>query len=331
MAYFLAGDLGGTKTMLALYEASADGNRLLSEKRFASHDYDDLVPMLDEFLASRPEKPEVAAFGVAGPVLGDRARLTNLGWLIDRNELMRQFGFREVALMNDLVAVARSVVCLSEGQLFSLNHGRPDKRGGIAVLAPGTGLGEAYLCWDGCQYQACPSEGGHVDFAPTNEEQDGLLRFLRGRFAHVSYELVCSGLGIENIFNYLVEGKKMALAKDLAGELALADDKVPAIVAHALAGDCPVCDKTLAMFLEILAAEAGNLAVKFLATGGIYLGGGILPRILDIIDSKAFMDKFTGKGRMADLLAETPVKIIVDGNCALAGAAQAGAQLLVRR
>lgn len=331
MAYFLAGDLGGTKTLLALCEESGDGYVVLAERRLQSHDYPDLAGMLTEFLASAPHRPVTAAFGVAGPVLGDTAHLTNLGWTIDRRALMARFGFREVTLLNDLVAVAQAVPSLGPGQLFTVNHGAPVSHGSIAVLAPGTGLGEAYLCWDGRRHRPYPSEGGHVDFAPTSDEEDGLLRFLRGRLAHVSYEQVCSGMGIANIFRYLVEGKRVAVAPALAAELAKVADKTPLIVGHALAGDCPVCAGTLAIFLDILAAEAGNLAVKFLATGGVYLGGGILPRILDVIDPAAFMKKFTGKGRMAELLTGIPVHIVLDSGCGLAGAALAGLQTVRRR
>ena len=331
MAYFLAGDLGGTKTLLALCEAGADGYVVLAEQRLQSHDYPDLGALLEEFLASVPHVPAMAAFGVAGPVLSDKARLTNLGWTIDRRELMARFGFREMELMNDLVAAAHAVPFLAPAHLFTVNAGCPATHGSIAVLAPGTGLGEAYLCWDGRRYRPYPSEGGHVDFAPTSDEEEALLRFLRGRLAHVSYEQVCSGLGIANIFHYLTEGKGMAVSPALAGALGEVADKTPLIVGHALAGDCQVCRQTVAMFFDIMAAEAGNLAVKFLATGGIYLGGGILPRMLDLFDPAAFIKKFTGKGRMAELLAGIPVHIIQDSDCALRGAAMVGAGLVQRR
>jgi len=324
MAYFLAGDLGGTKTLLALCEAGADGNVVLVEQCLKSHDYPDLPTMLTEFLASCPHSPESAAIGVAGPVLGERAQLTNLGWTIDRNVLKSRFGWRQVVLMNDMVGVAHAIPVLAADQLFTLNEGRKDSEGGIAVLSPGTGLGESYLCWDGSRYRGYPSEGGHVDFAPTSDEEERLWRFLRARLGHVSYEQVCSGLGIANIFSYLVEGKGMEVSSDLSAALASAEDKVPLIVAHGLSRDCPVCGRTLEIFLDILAAEAGNVAIKFLATGGLYLGGGILPRILESIDPATFMKKFIGKGRMAELLAGIPVHIILDSECALLGAIQAG-------
>ena len=331
MAYFLAGDLGGTKTLLALCETTPLGHQVLVEKRFASDAYDDLAVMVEQFLAPLTTVPEVAAFGVAGPVLANRAKLTNLGWVIDGPRLADRFGWREVALMNDLVAVAHAIPALAAEQLFTINAVPPDPHGSIAVLAPGTGLGEAYLCWDGSRYRPYPSEGGHVDFAPTSDEEDGLLRFLRTRLPHVSYEQVCSGMGIANIFLYLTEEVGMAPVVAVVGELAQVADATPVIVKHALADDCPVCAKTLTIFLAILAAEAGNLAVKFLATGGVYLGGGIPPRILDLIDPATFMQKFTGKGRMADLRSKVPVHIILDGNSALLGAAQAGARLARRR
>ncbi len=329
MTSFVAGDLGGTKAVLALCEVVADGYVVLVEQRLQSQDYADFSTMLAEFLSSCPQPPEVAAFGVAGPVRGDGVRLTNLGWTIDRQVIKERFHFKEVTLLNDLVAVAQAVPTLAAQELFTFNAGHPAPHGSIAIMAPGTGLGEAYLCWDGHRYRPYPSEGGHVDFAPTNAEEDGLLQFLRASLPHVSYEQVCSGIGIANIFNYLVEGKGMDVASDLAKEFAGAKDKTPLIVAHALAEDCLVCSKTIEIFLAILAAEAGNLAVKFLATGGIYLGGGILPRIGKAIDPALFMEKFIGKGRMAGLLAEVPVHLIQSSNSALHGAAQVCARLLV--
>ncbi|MDH5299609.1 MAG: glucokinase [Desulfobulbaceae bacterium] len=327
MTYFLAGDLGGTKTLLALYAITATGPAPLAGRRFASHDYGNLAAMVEAFLAGRPETVEAAAFGVAGPVVGDKARLTNLGWTIDRRELQARFGWREVALMNDLVAVANAVPDLAPSELVVVNEGRRDPRGAMAVLAPGTGLGEAYLCWDGSGYRPYPSEGGHTDFAPGSEEEMALLLFLGREMDHVSYEQVCSGRGIANLFRFLRDGKGMKVAAAAAAELGRADDLTPVIVAHGLAGRCPVCRKAIELFLDILAGEAGNLAVKFLATGGVYLGGGIPPRLLSIFDPGRFMQRFTGKGRMASLLADIPVSLIRGGDTALAGAARRAAEL----
>ncbi len=330
MTYFLAGDLGGTKTLLALYQATAGDYRQLAAERFRSHDYPDLDGMLDAFLRRRPERPTVAALGVAGPVLAGRARLTNLGWTIDGAALAERFGLRRIEVMNDLVAIANAVPTLTAQDLFTVNEGSLDPHGTIGVMAPGTGLGEAYLCWDGDRYQAYPSEGGHADFAPTTDAELGLLQFLRQRLGHVSYEQVCSGMGIANIHRYCTDGLGMAVTGQVADDLAEAGDPTPVIVSHGLAGDCPVCAKTMALFLDILAAEAGNLAVKFLATGGLYLGGGLPPRVVDAIRPAAFMTRFAGKGRMADLLADIPVYIIQSGDAALAGAARLGARLARR-
>ena len=324
MTYFLAGDVGGTKTLLALYQATVGGFRLLAEERFVSHEYADLSDMISEFIGQRQEMPRVAAFGVAGPVLEGRARLTNLGWTIDRAAIQERFQFRRVELMNDLVAIAHAVPALTANELFTINEGCLDPQGTIGVLAPGTGLGEAFLCWDGSRYRAYPSEGGHADFAPATDEEVGLFSFLRQRLAHVSYEQVCSGMGIVNIYQYCVEGLGMAAIEEVA-EL---DDPTPVIVSHALVGDCPVCVKTLALFLDILAAEAGNMAVKFLATGGVYLGGGLPPRLIDAIPVEGFMARFAGKGRMAALLADIPVYIIQNNGAALTGAARVGARLV---
>ena len=331
MAYLLAGDLGGTKIVLAICEVTADGHRVLTQKRFGSHEYDGLIPMLEVFLSRSAVVPDVAVFGVAGPVLGDTARLTNLGWIIDRKVLQERFRLGEVLLLNDLVAVAHAVPSFTGEQLFAINAGRPDVQGAVAILAPGTGLGEAYLCRDGNRYLPYPSEGGHADFAPTTSEEEGLLRFLRAGLPHVSYEQVCSGIGINNIFRYLTEEAGLPAAPDVLEALAGAGDKTPPIVAHALAGDCVVCVKTMTMFLDILASEAGNLAVKFLATGGVYLGGGILPRIFPLLDPVAFVKRFTAKGRMAELLAGVPVNVIRETDSALLGAIRAGAPLARRR
>jgi len=327
MTYFLAGDLGGTKTLLALYQATVGGYQLLAEERFASHEFADFGEIISEFLAQRTVVPTVAAFGVAGPVLEGRARITNLGWTIDRAMLREQFRFRRVELMNDLVAIAHAVPALTGNELFPVNEGCLDPQGTIGVIAPGTGLGEAYLCWDGSRYHAYPSEGGHADFAPTTDEELGLFQFLRQRLAHVSYEQVCSGMGIANIYRYCTEGLGMAVADAVATTLAEGGDPTPVIVSHALAGDCPVCVKTIDFFVDILAAEAGNLAVKFLATGGVYLGGGLPPRLIDAIPVEAFMARFAGKGRMAALLTDIPVYIIQCSGAALTGAARVGARL----
>lgn len=323
MGYFLAGDLGGTKTLLALYATTGQGYSLVREQRFASSGYGDFSGIIAEFLHGSAEHPQMAAFGVAGPVGGGKVRMTNLGWLIDQEVLREQFRFSEVLLLNDLVAVAESVSMLQPEDLLVVNGGTPVPHGSMAVLAPGTGLGEAYLCWNGTGYAACPSEGGHADFAPTSELEEGLLSFLRSECGHVSYELICSGKGIPNIYRYLTQGAGMQVPPDLQGALDAATDITPVLMAQALAEEGEVARLAMEIFFSVLAAEAGNMALKFLATGGFYLGGGMLPRLLPAFDSKRFMERFTDKGRMAGILSAIPVKIITTDRAALNGAALA--------
>ena len=321
MGYFLAGDLGGTKALLALYVTTGQGYALLREQRFSCRDYDDFSGIIAAFLRDSKEHPQLAAFGVAGPIAGGTARMTNLGWLIDQKALREQFRFAEVFLLNDLVAVAQAVSSLPSEDLRVVNAGTPVPQGSRAVLAPGTGLGEAYLCWNGTDYTAFPSEGGHVDFAPTSEREQGLLSFLRAEHDHVSYELVCSGTGIPNIYRYLTEGAGMQVAARLQEALDAAPDITPVLIGQALEKEGEVARLTLEIFFSVLAAEAGNMALKFLSTGGLYLGGGMLPRLLSLFDPKLFMERFVGKGRMAGILSAIPVQIIMTDRAGLHGAA----------
>jgi len=328
MGYFLAGDLGGTKALLALYATTGQGYALVREQRFVCGDYDDFPGIIAEFLRRVEEQPQLAAFGVAGPIADGRVRMTNLGWLIDQEVLREQFQLAEVLVLNDLVAVAQSVSILPPEDLLVVNGGTPVSQGSMAVLAPGTGLGEAYLCWNGTDYTPFPSEGGHVDFAPTSEMEQGVLSFLRAEHDHVSYEMVCSGKGIPNIYRYLTQGAGMKVPAALREALAAATDITPVLMGQALDREGAVARLTLEIFFSILAAEAGNMALKFLATGGLYLGGGILPRLLSTFDAKRFMAHFVGKGRMAGILSAIPVKIITTDRAGLNGAALAAFRAL---
>lgn len=322
MNYFLAGDLGGTKTLLALYGTTGEGYGLVREQRFASSDYGDFSEIIADFLHGSAEQPQLAAFGVAGPVAAGKVRMTNLGWLIDQEALREQFQFTEVLLLNDLVAVAQAVSMLSPEDLLVINAGTPVPQGSMAVLAPGTGLGEAYLCWNGADYTAFPSEGGHADFAPTSELEAALLAFLRAEHGHVSYELVCSGKeGIPNIYRYLTQGAGMKVPAHLEAALEAAPDITPVLMGQALAKEGEVARLTLEIFFSVLATEAGNMAMKFLATGGVYLGGGMLPRLLPAFDPKRFMARFVCKGRMAEILSAIPVTMIMTDRAGLNGVA----------
>ena len=321
MGYFLAGDLGGTKALLALYVTTEQGYALVREQRFVSSDYEDFSGIIADFLRGSEPHPQTAAFGVAGPVADGRARMTNLGWLLDQEVLREQFQLAEVILLNDLVAVAQAVSILPPEDLLVVNAGTVAPQGSRAVIAPGTGLGEAYLCWNGTDYTPFPSEGGHADFAPTSELEQGLLSFLRAAHDHVSYELVCSGKGIPNIYRYLTQGAGMRVPPAFQEALAAAPDFNPVLLGQALAKEGEVARLTLEIFFSVLAAEAGNMALKFLSTGGLYLGGGMLPRLLSVFDAKRFMERFAGKGRMAGILSSIPVRIITTDNAGLNGAA----------
>lgn len=323
----LAGDIGATKTSLAIYSAEGGPHRPLVEATFPSDDYPDLETLAREFLSRVEYAVQYASFGVAGPVVDGHVKTTNLPWEMDETQLRDALGLQKVYLLNDLESIANAVPSLEADDLFTLNEGRPEPGGAIGIVAPGTGLGEGFLVWDGHRYRAYPSEGGHTDFGPATEAEVDLLRFWLVRKGHVSYETVCSGIGIGNIYTFLKETGYAPEPDWLAEQLAGTDDPTPAIVRAALEKDVPLCDATLSMFISILGAEAGNLALKLLATGGIYLGGGIPPRIVSALQAGGFMQAFLRKGRFADLLRRVPVRVILNPKAALMGAAAYGLEM----
>jgi len=322
----LAGDIGATKTSLAIVSSEAGPHTPLAEATFPSANYPSLEAVARKFLSQVEWQVERACFGVAGPVVGGRASITNLPWLIDEGNLQDALRLSAVYLLNDLQSIANGVPALEPADLHTLNAGQPAPGGAIAVIAPGTGLGEGFLTWDGARYRPHPSEGGHTDFAPTDPLQVELLRYLQGRFEHVSYERVCSGLGLPNIYAYLKDSGYAAEPAWLADQLGATNDPTPVIVNAALDRErpCKLCTATLDVFVSILGAEAANLALKVLATGGIYLGGGIPPRILPLLEKERFMESFRCKGRFAELLAQVPVHVILNPKVALLGAARYG-------
>jgi glucokinase len=319
----LAGDIGGTKTNLAIFSSEAGPRAPLIEATFPSADYASLEALVRQFLSQVDLKVERASFGVAGPVVEGQATITNLPWVIREAQLERALHLSPVRLLNDLEAIANGVPILEPVDLHTLNEGQPAPGGAIAVIAPGTGLGEAFLTWDGSRYRAHASEGGHASFAPMASLEVELLLHLQRRFDHVSCERVCSGMGLPNIYGFLKETGYAEEPDWLAEGLAAADDRTPLIVNGALDGEspCDLCTATLDTFVSILGAEAGNLALKVLATGGVYLGGGIPPRILPALEQDRFMEAFRRKGRMSDLLARVPVHVILSPKVALLGAA----------
>jgi glucokinase len=322
----LAGDIGGTKTALAVFTPERGPYAPVAEAVFPSAGYPGLDAIVREFLARTRLPVASAAFGVAGPVVGGRATVTNLPWTIDEAGLREELGLRSVRLINDLVAVARAVPHLRPEDLRTLWASEPAPGGAIAVIAPGTGLGEAFLTWDGTRYRPHPSEGGHADFAPASARQLGLLAHLGRDGEHVSYERVCSGRGLPHIYAFLKESGAAEEPAWLAARLAGAADPTPVIAAAALHEDppCPLARAALDTFVAILGAEAGNLALKVLATGGVYLGGGIPRRILPALEQGRFVEAFRRKGRMSDLLARIPVHVILHPDAGLVGAACEG-------
>lgn len=321
----LAGDIGGTKTLLALYAPDRGARQPVAEAEFHSASYPGLDAMVREFLAREQQQADHACFDVAGPVIDGRAHLTNLPWDVEEAALAQALGMRRVSLLNDLKAVAYAVPHLRPADYRTLSAGTPEAHGPIAVVAPGTGLGEAFLVWDGHAYIACSSEGGHASFAPTDERQAGLRQYLAQRFGNVSVERVCSGLGIANIYDYLRESDPAREAPALAAALAAAADRTPLISQAGLAdpAGATLAGETLDMFVSVLGDEAGNLALKVLATGGVYLAGGIPAHILPRLTDGRFMQAFLAKGRLSDVLARMPVHVVTT-RAALLGAAQYG-------
>ncbi|MBI4789783.1 MAG: glucokinase [Chloroflexi bacterium] len=318
---FLAGDIGGTKTALAIFSTEQGVRQPIAATTFPSNRYASLEEMVKEFLADKHLRVTRASLGVAGPVQKERAQITNLPWVVDARILSQTLGGVPVRLLNDLVAIAHAIPFLESSDLETLEEGAAGKHSPMAVIAPGTGLGEAYLIWDGNRYLPLPSEGGHVDFAPTNPTELELLTYLQARLEHVSYERVCSGKGIPNLYAFLKDTGRFAEPEWLRAEIASAQDVTRIILQSAVEGKADICVETLKFFVSILGSEAGNLALKILATGGVYLAGGIPPRILPQLKETNFIDSFTRKGRFENWLAQVPVYVIVNPGIALVGAA----------
>jgi glucokinase len=325
----LAGDIGGTKTNLGIYSTEKGPREPIVDATFPSGEYGGLEMIAREFLAQAGITVDRASFGLAGPVVKGRAKITNLPWVIDETQLREALHLTSVSLLNDLEAIACGVALLEPGDLHTLNQGTPIPHGTLAVVAPGTGLGEAFLIWDGLHYRAYPSEGGHNNFGPTNPVEVGLLQYLQEKMEHVSYERICSGQGLPNVYAYLKDSGHAQEPAWLADQLAGADDPTPVIVNAALDSEkpCKLCITTLSVFVSVLGAEAGNLALKVLATGGVYLGGGIPPRIIPVLDKGEFMEGFTRKGRFSELVARIPVHVILNPKIALIGAAFHGLEI----
>lgn len=324
--YILAGDIGGTKCNIALFsvDQSDTGKQLvlLRTRRFSSASYPRLNTILREFLARETLPIQGACFGVPGPVNKGEAKLTNLPWGVNAQEISEEFSIPSAHLINDLAANAYGIAELKPSDFLTVQKGNPDlEDGNRCVISPGTGLGEAGLFWDGSRHRVWACEGGHADFAPRSDLELALFNYLVRHFGHVSYERVISGQGLQNIFNFLRDTGRGEPVPEVNAEM-LKEDAGYIISKHAHAGTCPVCVQTMEIFVGCLAAEAGNLALKVMATGGVYLGGGIPTRNIQNIKSTVFLHAFADKGRMETLMKKMPIQIILNDQTALLGAAR---------
>jgi glucokinase len=306
----LAADIGGTNARFGLFDAL---RAPLGVDVFPTADWDSAVSAAREFLRRNPARLTSACFAVAGPVQDGHSAPVNLRWTVDSRELSAALGGIPVAVVNDLEANARGIAVLAESDLAVVNPGRTAPHAARAVVSAGTGLGEAALVWDGERHRAIPGEGGHTDFAPRTEQEVELYRFLAAELGHVSYERICSGSGLVNVYRFLrgTDGPAPGPAE---------------VVAEAVADRHSLGSRALDLFSSIYGARAGNVALSFMATGGVYLGGGIAPRIVDRLTDGGFMRAFTAKGRMTGLLEQIPVRIVLNDRAALLGSAEIAAE-----
>lgn len=317
----LAGDIGGTKTVLALVERDRNGQlSVIDEQTFASQDFAAFDEILQLFLSGKP-KPKAACFGIAGPVIEQRCQTTNLPWLIDAAELQSVLNTPHVRLLNDLEAMALGMLHLQAGEWVELNPNAKLQKGHCAVIAAGTGLGEAILAQDGSGFRAMATEGGHCSFAPMNVQQDGLLAYLRRQFpAHVSYERILSGIGFSHVYDYLLAAGYAPACPIVPEHKASGTDRNAVISRLGVEGEDRLCAETVRLWAEIYGAEAGNLALKCFASGGVFIGGGIGPKIRPVLESGVFLQAFVNKGRFQPFLASLSVKLALNPKTPLMGA-----------
>ncbi len=320
----LAGDIGGTSTRLAYFDSKGEKLTLLVYERFPSRKAGSLEEIVRKFIKEQELTAERACFGIAGPVRHGTVRTPNLPWSVNAEALSQASGIPEVQLINDLEAHVYGVDLLEPEDFEVLNEGVSNPTGTIALVSAGTGLGEAVAYWDGSAHKPYPSEGGHADFAPRTEIEAELLLHLRDAYGRVSAERVLSGPGLRNIYRFLRDSRHLAESPAIAEEM-LANDPPAVITRAALADACPLCRKALDLFVSLYGAEAGNVALRYLATGGVYLGGGIAPKIVERLKGPGFMHAFTSKGRMSPLLETIPVKVILNDRSALLGAGRCAA------
>ncbi|MHA2364278.1 MAG: glucokinase [Candidatus Hodarchaeales archaeon] len=327
MELILAGDIGGTKVNLAIFDYNKSNevrSCIIVQKTYQSVNYDSIEQITREFLEEVNYSVKKVVLAVAGPVIEGKSRITNLPWIIDEKKIHKKIEVDYVKLINDLEATAFFAPHLKSSEIVTINKGEPVSLANIAILAPGTGLGEAFLTWDGKQYRAYATEGGHTNFAPSNDLEVAILKYLQKKYeGHVSIERICSGIGISNIYDFLIDSGYATEPKWLTKKLEGIEDVVPIIIQVALnkPGKSILCDKVLDIFITILGNETANFALKTMALGGIYLGGGIPPKIIPAIQSDKFLESFYRKGRMFELVSRMPINIILNRDTALLGTA----------
>jgi glucokinase len=317
----LAGDIGGTNTRLSLFRVTAGRLDAFAEKTYPSREHEGLNRIVAIFTAEHSQRIDHACFGISGPVQNGRGRPSNLPWQVDARMMAEQLQAKSASLINDLEANAYGIAALQDKDFAVLNAGAPGASGNAAVISAGTGLGEAGLFWDGVRHLPFACEGGHADFSPRNELEIELLRYLLRSYAHVSYERVLSGPGLRNIYHFLRDTQRGEERAEVV-EAMRTQDPSAVIARAALDKRCELCVQALDLFVALYGAAAGNLALKTMATGGVFVGGGIAPKIVEKLKGPAFMQAFTDKGRLSSVCAAIPVKIILNPNTALLGTAR---------
>jgi glucokinase len=318
----LAGEIGATRTRLAAFDTEANRLHCVVEKTYPSQQHDGLSGILTNFIKTEGIPVHSACLGVAGPVRSGRSKISNLPWVIDAGEVARQLKLNSVGLLNDLEAYAYGIDGLESKDFITLTEGSEEAEGNRAVISAKTGLGMAGLYWDGFRHHPFACEGGHADFAPRDEIQTELLVYLQKKYGRISCERVLSGPGIKNIYDFLRDAHKAEEPEWLRTQMSAAPDPPALISKLALEGKAPICDQTLSIFVSVFGAQAGNCALNFMSTGGIFIGGVIAAKIVARMKDPLFLESFQDKGRMAAILKDMPVKIVLNDNCGMIGAAR---------
>ena len=327
----LAGDIGGTKTLLQIAEFNGATKSIVHEHRYVSADYSDLTDMASEFLTEViQEKGTIAlhsaCFGIAGPVTGRKGWVTNLSWELDADKMQSTLGIPKIRLINDFAAVGYGLEALNDDDIVELQAGKPQQHAPCALIGAGTGLGQGILVWQEDHYEVMSSEGGHCDFAPVDDEQIELLRYLIERFGHVSYERVCCGRGLVNIYEFLCT-QNPAAETDAMKQAMSTGDPAAAVSIAGLEGSDEIASQAMHLFAKIYGQQAGNLALTCMSAGGVYIAGGIAPKVIDKLKDGTLTTAFNAKGRMVKLTEVMPVRVVMNANVGLMGAALAASRL----